>query len=214
MDIVCVCDGEWSERTSRQEDPFCCAEALQGTDERLDGFASDVAALLVPLRLNVDSVKSESILVDNTIDTSVARPTDTGSALLGASVAHGEEQMDDGLFKEVRVAIPEPREQLDADLIFDAADAVSDLFNRVKDVYGILNIRLELRSPLAASALWPERSEDSLAQGVIEATGVLCESFMALVRNGVMGSRRSGDPARFCEVADGPANPLLIPKTA
>jgi hypothetical protein len=54
----------------------------------LDAFAADVVASFVPLSLDVDPVKAQSILVNDTVEALVAGSADPFAALLGAFVTH------------------------------------------------------------------------------------------------------------------------------
>ena len=68
-------------------------------DELSDNGSTDCA--LPPLRLNIDGVETQAILLDYSINTAITGPSnDAGCVLKTSSIAHRDQQLDNQPFKE------------------------------------------------------------------------------------------------------------------
>jgi len=117
---------------------------VEGSNKSLNGFAAYIVAFLVALGLEVDAVKTEGVLIDNSVDPSVAGASDPSTALLSTAIAHLQEQVHDCLFEKVRMTFSETLEQLLGNLCLNTLDAVFDLLNWVEYIahlrFGIFNL--------------------------------------------------------------------------
>jgi hypothetical protein len=73
VDLVRVAERIWTEATRRDEDPSVRLGTMQGADESLDVWAPYSALGGIPLRLNVDPVEPELVLLDDAVEPFVAR---------------------------------------------------------------------------------------------------------------------------------------------
>lgn len=105
LDPGCVVTSVLGKCAGGDEDSAARAKSVQCTDECLDCFAPDAVAFLVPLCLDVDSFQAQGVLVNDAIDSPVTGTAYTSPTLLCPSIAHGQQQLDDGLFKEIGVAV-------------------------------------------------------------------------------------------------------------
>lgn len=85
--------------------PLVGTAAVQGGDECLQSLPADAVSCAVPLGLDVDALQAEWVLVHEAVDTAISGAADLDAALLGSSIVHGEQQLHNCLFEEVRCAL-------------------------------------------------------------------------------------------------------------
>lgn len=85
---------------------------MQGADKALDLRAADDIVGRVALGLNIDPGETEGVLVDDSIDATVATATDPACTLLDTAVAHRHQDVEDGLFEEPGACRAKPLDQL------------------------------------------------------------------------------------------------------
>src|SRR5690606_15370853 len=102
-DALRVLAGTRGERTRGDEHPASSTHPVQRTDERLNLRPAHGVVGRITLGLHIDTVQTERVLINNTVDAAVTGPTDPGSPALGASVPHGDEHIEHRLFQERRV---------------------------------------------------------------------------------------------------------------
>jgi hypothetical protein len=83
------------------EDAFHRASLLHRARELSDFIDTDHVPRSVSLRLDVDDVEAERILVDDAVDAAVTCSADTSARVSArAAVPHREKKIDDDLFEE------------------------------------------------------------------------------------------------------------------
>lgn len=79
------------------------AQAYETAEERLNFRPANVVTACVSFRLHIDPIKSERILVDDTVNTAVAGLAKvSGSVVSRAAISHRDQKIDDNPFKEER----------------------------------------------------------------------------------------------------------------
>src|SRR5690606_16581329 len=124
----------------------------------LNRLPADVGTLLVALGLNVDAIQPEGILIDDAVDPTVVASADPLTSPLSTSVPHREEELDDGSFEEVWMALAQSIEQFRTDVTADAVDAVFYLLHRF-EVFQYATVHLVYGRRCFRRGLWPEGSE-------------------------------------------------------
>jgi len=88
---------------------------MQCTYERLDGLATDYVVRGVALRLNVDPLQAELVLVNDAIHAAVAGAADPARGAISPAVPHSHQNVENRLLQEGRPLLSQPFEQLRGD---------------------------------------------------------------------------------------------------
>ena len=93
-------DGEKDEVVTNKT--FRCLELVEAAEEVANGGRADVIVRPIALRLHVDAIQAERVLVDDAINPAIARPTDERAieVIDGAPVTHGDQEAHDKAFEE------------------------------------------------------------------------------------------------------------------
>lgn len=120
------------EGTGRDEDASGCAETMQRPNECLGGLTPDRVAFGVALGLHIDLVQTESVLVNDAVNSPITGPADSTSALIGAAITHGKKHIDNSFFEKVWVRLSKSSQQRGFNFVACATPAFFELFNRVR----------------------------------------------------------------------------------
>src|SRR5579862_4007776 len=89
-------------RCSNKNAFICFSSPETATESSYLGLANGVLTRIA-LGLNVNSIEPQSVLIDDSVDSAIARSTNNCSSLLPrTAIAHREEQCDDKSFKKRR----------------------------------------------------------------------------------------------------------------
>ena len=101
FDGSCVRLSFLRELGSGEEDPLARSLSLQSAGEPLNLGSTD--RTLPTLRLNIDGLKAESILLDDSVDAPVpASAYGPAGIFVGSAVPHGQKEVDDELLEKCR----------------------------------------------------------------------------------------------------------------
>ena len=110
------CHCSCHEAGCRDEYPQRGPMRVEGSDEVPDLRATDDGRVRVSLCLDVDIRQPEGILADDAVDTAIAGLPHMLFLTMTTAVPHGPQQLDDGLFEELRCGLLQSTPQLGLDL--------------------------------------------------------------------------------------------------
>ena len=211
IDLAGVVDRLAGERACRHEHPLPGPSAVEGSDKLVDVGATDRAG--PALRLEVDRLEAEPILVDQAVDPLVGPGTGKpAGGFAPSAVAHRLHQIEDDLLEERRRTVSDLVEDLGGELVIECP--VSLFENGVGRLGDGDRLRGGLvRAPVVSASLLPEGPVRLELAEVLEVDGggVLGQCLAAGVGDGEHAAPDTRQESGPLQMDLGPTEPIDEP---